>query len=86
MTAMQLPVLTLKLRLGNDTLEMFSMVCTFGAALDLTADELRLELIFPSDAFTAQFLRWAESSSQASSTLKASKRAGSRSARPRALR
>jgi len=53
----QVPVLSLKLRQGNATLELFSMVCSFGTALDLTADELRLELLFPSDAPTAKFLR-----------------------------
>jgi len=55
-SSMQVPVLTLKLRQGNATLEFFSMICTFGTALDLTADELRLELLFPSDDITAQFL------------------------------
>lgn len=54
---MQLPVLTLKLRMRGATLELFSMVCTFGTALDLTADELRLELLFPCDEVTAHFLR-----------------------------
>ena len=57
---MQVPVLSLKLRRGDATLELFSMVCTFGTALDLTADELRLELLFPGDDTTAQFLRSAE--------------------------
>ncbi len=55
-SAMQVPVLTLKLRQGNAMLEFFSMICTFGTALDLTADELRLELLFPCNEFTAQFL------------------------------
>jgi transcriptional regulator with XRE-family HTH domain len=54
---MQVPVLSLKLRKGDATLELFSMVCTFGTALDLTADELRLELLFPGNDITAQFLR-----------------------------
>jgi transcriptional regulator with XRE-family HTH domain len=53
---MQVPVLTLKLRQGDATFEFFSMICTFGTALDLTADELRLELLFPGDEITAQFL------------------------------
>ena len=44
-------------RQGDATLEFFSMICTFGTALDLTADELRLELLFPSDEFSAAFLR-----------------------------
>jgi transcriptional regulator with XRE-family HTH domain len=54
---MQVPVLTLKLQAKGATLEFFSMVCTFGTALDLTADELRLELLFPCDEGTARFLR-----------------------------
>jgi transcriptional regulator with XRE-family HTH domain len=58
---MQVPVLTLALRQGNATLEFFSMICTFGTALDLTADELRLELLFPGDEITARFLRSAGS-------------------------
>ncbi len=54
---MQVPVLPLRLRKEGVTLELFSMVCTFGTAMDLTADELRLELLFPSDEVTARFLR-----------------------------
>lgn len=55
--SMQLPVLPLRLHKAGVSLALFSMVCTFGTALDLTADELRLELLFPSDEATAQFLR-----------------------------
>ena len=55
--SMEVPVLTLRLHQGDATLELFSMVCTFGTALDLTADELRLELLFPGDDATARFLR-----------------------------
>ncbi len=57
MAAFQPPVLSLKLRQGHATLELFSMICSFGTAMDLTADELRLELLFPSDEVTAEFLR-----------------------------
>jgi transcriptional regulator with XRE-family HTH domain len=57
LAAFQPPVLTLKLRRGQATLEFFSMICSFGTAVDLTADELRLELLFPCDELTAQFLR-----------------------------
>ena len=64
---MQVPVLTLKLQMRGVTLELFSMVCTFGTALDLTADELRLELLFPCDEVTARFLR-ADDSAQAVAT------------------
>ncbi len=55
-STIQVPVLTLRLRQGNATLEFFSMICSFGTALDLTADELRLELLFPIDDITTQFL------------------------------
>ncbi len=51
------PVLTLKLGLGAVSLELFSMVCTLGTAMDVTAEELRLELFFPGDEATASFLR-----------------------------
>lgn len=51
------PVLTLNLGLGAATLALFSMVCTLGTAMDVTADELRLELLFPGDEATARFLR-----------------------------
>ncbi len=56
----QPPVLSLKLRRGHVALALFSMVCSFGTAMDLTADELRLELLFPSDQVTAEFLRAGE--------------------------
>ncbi len=57
MQAMDVPVLTFKLRIARETVSFFAMVCTFGTALDLTADELRLELLFPSDERSAAFLR-----------------------------
>jgi transcriptional regulator with XRE-family HTH domain len=53
------PVLSLKLRHGPWRLEIFSMICSFGTALDVTADELRLELLFPANAATADFFRGA---------------------------
>jgi len=56
-TAFRPPVLSLALRRGQATLELFSMICSFGTAVDLTADEMRLELFFPSNDATAQFLR-----------------------------
>lgn len=55
--AMRVPVLALGLQVGDVALGLFSMVCTFGTALDLTTDELRLELLFPGDEVTARFLR-----------------------------
>ncbi|MFY3384654.1 helix-turn-helix domain-containing protein [Paracidovorax sp. MALMAid1276] len=54
---MQLPILPLQLHKKGVKLELFSMICSFGTALDLTAEELRLELLFPSDPITERFLR-----------------------------
>lgn len=50
------PVLTLELGMeGTPSLTLFSMVCSLGTAMDITAEELRLELLFPSDDITATF-------------------------------
>lgn len=53
---MEVPTMTVKMQNDQVTLQFFSMISTFGAALDVTADELRLELLFPSDNETAEFL------------------------------
>ena len=49
------PILSLELAIGASTLKIFSMLSTFGTALDITADELRVETFFPADEFTRQF-------------------------------
>jgi transcriptional regulator with XRE-family HTH domain len=50
------PVLTIELgKQSEPSLKIFSMVCRFGTAMDVTADEMRLELIFPGDDYTAAF-------------------------------
>lgn len=55
---MQLPpVLSLRLRMQGQVLALFSMVCSFGSAQDVTAEELRLELLFPADPATEAFFR-----------------------------
>lgn len=51
------PVLPTRLGLGEVTLSFITMLCSFGTPLDLTADNLRVECLFPADAFTEQFLR-----------------------------
>ncbi len=54
------PPPVLGLELGNNgapSLKLFSLACTFGTAMDVTAGELRLELFFPENEFTAEFLR-----------------------------
>lgn len=51
------PILPLELNLNGATLRIFSMISTFGTALDITADELRVETFFPADDFSAQFFQ-----------------------------
>lgn len=49
------PVLSLQLNLGEIKLNMFSMVSSFGTAMDVTAAELKVETFFPADVQTKQF-------------------------------
>lgn len=51
------PILPLELSLGPQTLKIFSMISTFGTALDVTAEELRVETFFPADDFSRDFFR-----------------------------
>lgn len=51
------PVLQLELDLGPLVLKLFSMISTFGTALDLTTEELRVESFFPGDAASAQYFQ-----------------------------
>ena len=51
------PIFPLEFDLGADTLNVFSMVSTFGTALDITAEELRVETFFPADDFSRDFFR-----------------------------
>ncbi len=53
------PVLPTRLGLGEISLSFITMLCSFGTPLDLTADSLRVECLFPADEFTDQFLRQA---------------------------
>jgi transcriptional regulator with XRE-family HTH domain len=53
--AMPPPIFPLEVDLGALTLKVFSMVSTFGTALDVTADELRVETFFPADDFSRAF-------------------------------
>ena len=50
-------VQSLEIGMGNVALKVFTMISTFGTALDVTADELRVETFFPADEFSAQFFR-----------------------------
>jgi transcriptional regulator with XRE-family HTH domain len=49
-------VIPLRFRIGDQDLVFFSMVAAFGTPLDITVDELALELFFPADPATAAFL------------------------------
>ena len=58
-----MPVLPLTLAFGPVRLSFFTVIATFGTAQDVTADELRLECLFPADAVTDQTLRAAAAAS-----------------------
>lgn len=49
------PILPLELGMGSMELKLFSMISSFGTALDITADELRIETFFAVDEFTRNF-------------------------------
>ena len=51
------PILPMELNAGGITLKVFSMISTFGTALDITAEELKIETFFPADEFTENFFR-----------------------------
>jgi len=50
-----LPVLPLVIDVGHRRLSLFTVVSTFGTAQDVTAEELRIETLYPADAGTAAF-------------------------------
>ena len=54
------PVIALEFGMGATRLSLFSVISTFGTAQDITADELRIESLFPADQATDDFLRAAE--------------------------
>jgi transcriptional regulator with XRE-family HTH domain len=43
------PVLPFNLRVGDLAISMFAIIATLGTAQDVTADELRIETLFPAD-------------------------------------
>jgi transcriptional regulator with XRE-family HTH domain len=51
------PVLPFELLVGGVKVSMFAVVATFGTAQDVTADELRIETLFPADAATEALFR-----------------------------
>lgn len=50
------PVIALDIALGEMQLRLFSVISTFGTPQDITTDELRIELFYPSDEATKQLL------------------------------
>ncbi len=43
------PVLPFNMRVGDQAISMFAIIATLGTAQDVTADELRIETLFPAD-------------------------------------
>lgn len=53
----QMPVLTFSLQKGDMALTYFSTITTFGTAIDVTIQELRIESLFPADPVTQAFFQ-----------------------------
>lgn len=51
------PVMPFNLQIGELRISMFAVVATFGTAQDVTADELRIETLFPADPATEALFR-----------------------------
>ena len=49
------PVASFNMKAGDIELNMFSMISSFGTALDVTASELKVETFFPGDERTRQY-------------------------------
>lgn len=54
-----LPVLPFNMTVGGQAISMFAIIATLGTAQDVTADELRIETLFPADAQTEALFRGA---------------------------
>lgn len=52
-----MPVMAFDLNINGLVLSMFGIIATFGTAQDVTADELRIETLFPADAQTEALFR-----------------------------
>ncbi len=52
-----LPVLPLTISRNGVEISLFTVIATFGTAQDVTADELRIESLFPADEATELLLR-----------------------------
>jgi len=51
------PVLPLEVEKGGARISLFTVIATFGTAQDVTADELRIESLFPADDETEKLFR-----------------------------
>lgn len=51
------PVMCMRMRMGGETIRMFSTVMRFDSAREITMSELRVELIFPMDDVADAFFR-----------------------------
>jgi len=51
------PVLPFNMQVGGQTISMFAIIATLGTAQDVTADELRIETLFPADPQTEALFR-----------------------------
>ena len=51
------PMMATRIRMGERVLSTISTVASFGTALDVTVNELRIELVFPADEATEEFFR-----------------------------
>jgi transcriptional regulator with XRE-family HTH domain len=51
------PVLPLEIEKDGVRISLFTVIATFGTAQDVTADELRIESLFPADAVTENLFR-----------------------------
>lgn len=55
------PVLTIEFLKGTTAIKLFTTIATLGTPQDVTAQEIRIESLFPSDAATADLFRlWAD--------------------------
>lgn len=52
-----LPVLPLEIEKDGVCISLFTVIATFGTAQDVTAEELRIEILFPADEATGQLFR-----------------------------
>ncbi len=52
-----LPVLPLQMRLGDQTLELCSVISTFGTAQDITANELKIETFYPANDASRRYFQ-----------------------------